>query len=186
MFLMDETKKPTPSAEELASELKNSPELEWYKNQRVTFERLDEIVAELDKKLSESDLDEKDKGVLRRNVVGPINEIKRATHEYYEIIVRTQQSLESNRFRVEPWEYKELAEKYDGRRKIVHDQMIASIIALTRWIRTKVKQAGIEIELEPKWFTQEELMDRDQIGEWAYNAARAEKTLEKIRESGAQ
>src|SRR3989344_3463541 len=109
---------------DLASELLSSPDVLWYKQNKVNFERLDAIEADIKMQLKDLTLDDAEQEKLLKVVSKSVHGIKFDTLEYFRIIVTAENSLRQNRLRMEAWEYQDLAKNYDSKRRIIHNSLI--------------------------------------------------------------
>lgn len=140
-------------------EAEQLPEYLAYKNQRITFYTLGEVVSLVaGKKDGEGEI-----------VGALVTSIKRGAAHYYDAIVRMAR-FKRQAYRLEPEEYKDQLIALDQRRRAIHNALITDATAFTRFCNRELpSRAGVVVPQE-QLFTSSELADREGLGEWAFDS----------------
>ncbi len=165
-------------AKKVAETIEAMPAFSAYKDQRVTFEKIESILTDFDSLYAGFE-DEKDIQEKRQSLANLIESVRDSAERYYNVIVQYQATRDNTmkRMRMDDREFQEELVSIDHRRRRVHDSLLANLRALYRSSKKLIdpERPAVDvmgIDPRKKLFSLDQLTDENRAiaGQWAFNA----------------
>jgi hypothetical protein len=166
---------PIAELRKLKNDIEQCKEYTEYKDQKVNFETLDNLLNEIDMlPLDEDKLD--NIPVAKRILSEHIENVKRLTNDYYQKIESIEHTAKIQKERLDEEAFKDWLHKQDTHRRQIHEALIDSLKIITRFCVNKNKDFKIKTLFsltgsafpQNKLFSATELNDRNYVRDWAF------------------